>query len=242
MVAHRLVESIAPAINVADVFTRLSGSEDGAVLADHFVIVEVDLFAGMLLSREGHRDGAIGDNGAGVVGHALGQPDILGLGVLDTNLVPENVDHGADTAEGEAAITTPSAIGVPGGADPVVLEEVVETEPGIGAEDTIGLENEEPLGGLEDRFVEPQGREETRNHLLASRAHVGGDVGEIELAGVDLFADGHGLVDVLNRLWGAHEAESPIGGNDGHEMQHQRGEDRVWSVFNEEGDLGLVES
>ncbi len=52
-----------------------------------------------------------------------------------------------------------------------------------------------------------------------------------------MVADRAAAVEILDGLEGAHEAETPVGRDDGHEMQHKRGEDWVHSVFDEEGDF-----
>ena len=45
---------------------------------------------------------------------------------------------------------------------------------------------------------------------------------------------------MLDALDGAHEPEAPVGRDNGHEMEHERREDRVHAIFNEEGDFGGV--
>lgn len=55
----------------------------------------------------------------------------------------EHLEHFLAVAEGQAAVHAVAEFGVDGCADKVVLEEVFDHAPGVGAEDAVALEEEE---------------------------------------------------------------------------------------------------
>ncbi|KFZ17924.1 hypothetical protein V502_04354 [Pseudogymnoascus sp. VKM F-4520 (FW-2644)] len=195
----------------------------------------------MHLPTKRQAERAIRHPGAGPIGKPLAEPDVLGPALVAAHLVLQDLDDGRDAAEGEAAVAAPFAVGVPGRADPVEVQPFVDGLARVGAEHAVCLEDEEVFGGAEELFVDPEGGEEDGDLFLGGRRHVGRDQREIELPDPHLLADGVGLVYRLHGLWGAHEAESPFGGHDGHEVQHERGEDGVGSVLDQEGDARGVE-
>lgn len=63
------------------------------------------------------------------------QPYVLGVGMRDPGLLPQDLNDRGDAAEGEAAVAAEAGVGRPGGADVVVLQPAVEGVEGVGAED-----------------------------------------------------------------------------------------------------------
>lgn len=240
VVPQGLVEPFAPVVDALDELALLGRLEGGVELARLLVGRQVRRQTGVHLAAKRERDGRVRHLGVRSVTQPLREPDVFGFGKVGAGLRPQDVNDGADAADRQPTVAAEARARVPGRADPVVLEVVVEVAAGVGAEDGVGLEDEQPLGGGEDGLVQPQVGEEPGDFLLGSDGHVGRDVGEVEFSCVDLFADGDGFVDELDGFDGAHEAEAPVGGHDGHEVQHERGEDGVGAVFNEEGDFGGV--
>ena len=93
-----------------------------------------------ILARERQTQRSVRDFGAGAMAEAGGEPDVLGVGVGDADLVAEDGDDGGDAAEGEAAVAAVAGGGGPGGADPVVVEPGVDCVDAVGAEDACVME------------------------------------------------------------------------------------------------------
>lgn len=241
VVAHGLVEAFAEVVNALDQLALLGGLECRVVLRRLLVAGQVRRLAREHLAAKGQRNGGVGHLGVGPVAQTLCQPDIFGLGKICAGLGAQDVDDGTRATDGQAAVAAETRAWVPGGANPVVVEEVVEVVLRVGAEDGIGLKDEEPLGGREDSFIQPKGGKKAGDLLLGGDRHIGGDVGQVELAVLDLLADRHGLVDKIDGLDGAHEAEAPVRGHNGHEVQHQRGQNGIGTVLDQQGDFGCVE-
>lgn len=64
-------------------------------------------------------------------------------------VVPQDLEHLLSRAEGQAAVVAQivSKVGGDGGADKVILQELFDAMGGVGAEDAVGLEEENMLLG-----------------------------------------------------------------------------------------------
>lgn len=75
-------------------------------------------------------------------------------------MIDEKLTDGTDPPQREAAVPAEPKAGIPRRADPVVVQEVIEVLPRVGTEDAVGLEYEQPLGGVQlSLSVSPEVRE-----------------------------------------------------------------------------------
>ncbi|KFY31792.1 hypothetical protein V494_07921 [Pseudogymnoascus sp. VKM F-4513 (FW-928)] len=185
VVAHRLIEALAPPIHILAL--RIGSiAIDPAPRRPLLAILLRNLQArrphvhratSVHLPAKREREGPIRHARTRPISKPLREPDVLWAALETAHLVLEDLDDGRDAAEGEAAVAAPFAVRVPGCADPVKLQPLVDGLARVGAEHAVCLEDQQVLGGLEEVFVDPEVGEEGGDFLLRGGGHVGGDEG-----------------------------------------------------------------
>lgn len=123
---------------------------------------------------------------------------------------------------------------------PVPVEPLVEADLGIGTQDAVVLEFQDPLHAREELVIEPHIRQGAVHHLLGRYVPRLGQDHQVQLAHDLLVLYRGAPAQEGDTLVGADEEEAPVWGDDGDHVQqlgHEVGHD---PRLDDQGDLGGI--